>query len=63
MRSLSALLCLLLTARTAAFLPSGQARLVSQRHLPPAMGIFDALSGAFANDDTLGARENAGLSK
>ena len=27
------------------------------------MGMFDGLKGAFANDDTLGTRENAGLSK
>eukprot|EP00966_Prymnesium_polylepis_P270686 6253432-Prymnesium_polylepis.1 len=27
------------------------------------MGLFDGLKGAFANDDTLGKRENAGLSK
>ena len=26
-------------------------------------GLFDGLSAAFANDDTLGARQNAGLSK
>ena len=27
------------------------------------MGLFDGLKSAFANDDTLGERENAGLSK
>jgi ferredoxin len=27
------------------------------------MGLFDNLKGAFANDDTLGARSNAGLTK
>ena len=34
-----------------------------QRATAVRMGMFDGLKGAFANDDTLGKRENAGLSK
>lgn len=35
----------------------------SQRSAQLQMGLFDGLSKAFANDDTLGERSNAGLSK
>jgi len=37
--------------------------LATSRTAVPSMGLFDGLKGAFANDDTLGKRENAGLSK
>ena len=31
-------------------------------HINVAMGMFDGLAGAFANDDSLGAQKSAGLS-
>ena len=36
-------------------------RALGTRHAPPAMGLFDGLAAAFANDDSLGERRDAGL--
>jgi ferredoxin len=44
-------------------LPSAGVRATAERRTAVRMGMFDGLKGAFANDDTLGKRENAGLSK
>ena len=38
-------------------------RAAQQLSSHPTMGMFDGLSKAFENDDTLGAQKNAGLSK
>mmetsp|Transcript_5680 Transcript_5680/g.17697 ORF Transcript_5680/g.17697 Transcript_5680/m.17697 type:complete len:150 (-) Transcript_5680:544-993(-) len=62
----------LLAVTAAALVPTGlvtslnliqTAPPATQRAFSPSMGLFDSLKGAFANDDTLGARSNAGLSK
>lgn len=42
--------------------PAVQRPPTSQR-MPLRMGMFDGFAAAFANDDTLGEKENAGLSK
>jgi len=36
---------------------------VQSRSCTSSMGLFDGFAKAFANDDSLGARQNAGLSK
>ena len=43
--------------------PLADRSVTNSRSIQPSMGLFDGLKGAFANDDTLGKRENAGLSK
>jgi ferredoxin len=58
------LLLLVHTVVVSAFaLPSAGVRATAERSTAVRMGMFDGLKGAFANDDTLGKRENAGLSK
>ncbi|KAL1520089.1 hypothetical protein AB1Y20_023564 [Prymnesium parvum] len=61
--ALRATVCFLLVASASALMAVPHPRLNTGRTSVPAMGLFDALSSAFANDETLGARENAGLSK
>mmetsp|Transcript_38583 Transcript_38583/g.66221 ORF Transcript_38583/g.66221 Transcript_38583/m.66221 type:complete len:147 (+) Transcript_38583:28-468(+) len=60
-------LFVLLVAPHAAALQLGAVRSARQPSTARAsslqMGMFDGLKGAFANDDTLGARDSAGLSK
>lgn len=60
-------LFVLLVAPHAAALQLGAVRSARQPSTARAsslqMGMFDGLKGAFANDDTLSARESAGLSK
>ena len=38
-------------------------RAAPQRSATVAMGMFDGLAGAFANDDSLGEQKSAGLSE
>lgn len=56
---------LALTAASAAFvLPASQpASFAAVRATPASMGMFDGFAKAFANDDTLGARENGAEDK
>ena len=62
MRAVVLLGALLPTA--AAFGVPSSAAVASVRRSPaPAMGLFDGFASAFANDDSLGDREDAGLSK
>ena len=62
MRTLSMMLAL---GSSSAFLATPRLETIRMPHLTHdcQMGLFDGFAKAFANDDTLGARENAGLSK
>ena len=58
-----AFLILALVQAASALLAVQPRRAIAQRSGSPAMGLFGGLADAFKNDDSLGARENAGLSK
>lgn len=64
----STLLLALLPSVASLVLPQGVAPAIvsaalTSRASPAMMGLFDGLGKAFANDDTLGDRQEAGLSK
>ena len=46
-----------------ALAPAIRQPVVVSRYASPRMGLFDGLASSFANDDTLGDREEAGLSR
>ena len=59
---MQAFLLLALCAGSSAFMVPASGTLAWRANAPQ-MGLFDGLKGAFANDETLGARKSAGLSK
>jgi len=62
--TLAAMLAVCALAFSAAYALPMRVQIPAVHRSPaPAMGLFDGLKGAFSNDDTLGARSNAGLSK